>query len=318
MIEPLAHQGLSHSQFSSPEQAINDIVGKLKSVYRNWGPSTPITQMRLDWDRLFADSSITASYEACTVAQVACAWVAADQPLTDHIVVYLHGGGFKVGSTRSHFELMAGLSSETGCRVLGVDYRLAPEHLFPAALLDVCAVYEDLLRQNILPRNIALAGDSAGGGLVVSTLLALKSRGHALPSSAYLMSPWTDLSASGESYTSHAKFDRLHSRAMLLAMAQGYLGASVDPTQALVSPLFADLQGLPPMLIQVGADEVILSDSTGLAEAARAAQVEVEIEVWEGMIHVFQQFPSELAEAGRALSQGGAFLRRHFNRIGRS
>jgi epsilon-lactone hydrolase len=293
------------------EAAVANVVARIKAVYQKWSPSTTATQMRLDWDQLFSGATCEANYQACTIAEVSCAWIASPASRPDQVILYLHGGGFRVGSSRSHFELMADLSSASGCRVLGVDYRLAPEDLFPAALIDVCAVYEGLLRQGFHPGAIAIAGDSAGAGLALSAMLALKDAKRTLPGAAYLMSPWTDLSASGESYETHAKLDPLHRRSMIQAMAQAYLGADADPRQALASPLFGDLKGLPPLLIHVGDLEVLLSDSVALTEACRAANVAVHLKVWEGMVHVFQQFPKDFREAGIALSDGGAFLRQH-------
>jgi epsilon-lactone hydrolase len=196
--------------------------------------------------------------------------------------------------------------------VFGIDYRLAPEQRFPAALEDALAAYEWLLSEGYKPSDLALAGDSAGAGLALSSLLALRAADRPLPAAAVLMSPWTDLSASGPSYESCADVDPINRRAMVLAMAAAYLGVDGDARAPLVSPLFGRLEGLPPLLIQVGDREIVLSDSTLFAEKARAAGVDVTLEIWEGMIHVFQQFPADLVEARQALLSVGEFLRAHF------
>ncbi len=312
---------------------IDAVIARVRKVYRGWSKTTPMAQMRRDWDQLFGSCSVAAHIEPVMVGGVGAEWVSAesvvapgdrarestqrrrevDSPLrgANSCVLYFHGGGFQVGSPRSHRELMACISAEAGCRVLGVDYRLAPGHRFPAALDDACAAYDGLLTQGFSPKNIALAGDSAGAGLVLSTLLWLRDAGRELPAAAVLMSAWTDLTASGESYESRAKADPIHQRAMLQAMTRNYLGKGVDASQPQVSPLMANLNGLPPLLIQVGDRECVLSDSTLLADKARAAGVAVQLEVWEGMIHVFQQFPAELVEARQALQSIGRFLKTH-------
>jgi len=206
---------------------------------------------------------------------------------------------------------MANISAATGGRVLGIDYRLAPEHRFPTALEDALAAYRWLLREGRRPSSIAFAGDSAGAGLALAALVALRDAGEPLPAVAVAMSAWTDLTASGASYVTRAAEDPIHQRPMIFAMARNYIGDVVDPCDARVSPLFADLAGLPPLLLQVGGRETVLDDSTAFAAKARAAGVEVELQVWEGMIHVFQMFPTELAEAGRAIAEIGDFIRRH-------
>jgi epsilon-lactone hydrolase len=161
------------------------------------------------------------------------------------------------------------------------------------------------------PGSIAFAGDSAGGNLVLAAMLALRERGLSLPVSAALMSPWTDLAATGASYESRAEIDPIHQRPMILALAKNYLGGQGDPRDPLVSPLYADLAGLPPLLIQVGDRETVLDDSVMLADKARAAAVDVNLEVWDGMIHVFQMF--ELPEAHRAIASIAGFLNRHLH-----
>lgn len=290
---------------------VDAVVARVKKVYRSWGRATTVAQMRADWDALFGVDDVPAAVEPVLAGGVPGQWVTSPGADAGKVLLYLHGGGFQVGSSRSHLELMACISAAAGCRVLGLDYRLAPEHRFPAALGDACAACEWLFSQGFDAADIALGGDSAGGGLALSTLLARRSAGQALPAAVVLMSAWTDLTASGESYDSGAASDPIHQRPMILAMARNYLGPHGDAHDPLASPLFADLHGLPPMLIQVGAGETVRSDSTLFADKARATGVDVELEVWDEMLHVFQQFPRELDEARAALQSIGRFLRLH-------
>lgn len=290
---------------------VDVVIDRVRRTYRSWGRGTSVAQMRSDWDRLFAAGGLDAALESVDAGGVPGLWVTAASARSDRVLLYFHGGGFQVGSTRSHAELMASISQAAGCRVLGIDYRLAPENCFPAPLDDAQTAFRWLRSQGFGASHIALGGDSAGGGLALSTLLALRNAGESLPACAVLLSAWTDLTASGEAYESRAASDPIHQRPMILAMARNYLGATADATDPLASPLFADLTGLPPLLLQVGDRETVLSDSTAFADKARAAGVKVELEVWEEMIHVFQQFPAELVQAREAIAVIGTFLRRH-------
>ena len=298
----------------APMKPVDIVTARVRRVYRSWGRATSVAQMRDDWDALFGSGTLPAEVESVRIGELHAAWVVAPAADSDRVVLYLHGGGFQVGSTRSHRELMAGISGVSACRVLGLDYRRAPEHRYPAALHDALAAFEWLRAQGFDASRIALAGDSAGAGLAVSTLLALRAAGQPLPAAGVLMSAWTDLTASGPSYDDRAALDPIHQRPMILAMARNYLGAGGDPRDPLASPLFAELSGLPPLLIQVGDRETVLSDSTMFADKARAAGVTVELEVWDDMIHVFQQFPAELRQARAALASIGAFLQAQFLR----
>jgi monoterpene epsilon-lactone hydrolase len=300
---------------------IEAVIARVKQVYGRWGRATGVAQMRADWDALFGAVAVDAHIEPVIVRAALLGntggealggeWVTAAGARQDRAVLYLHGGGFQVGSSRSHRELMAGISRAADARVFGLDYRRAPEHRFPAPLDDALDAFDWLSAQGFAASALALAGDSAGAGLALATLLALRDAGRALPAAAVLMSAWTDLTASGPSYQSRAARDPIHQRAMILAMARNYLGADGDARDPRASPLFAELRGLPPLLIQVGDRETVLSDSTLFADKARAAGVRVELEVWDDMIHVFQQFPAELIEAREALGSIGTFLREH-------
>lgn len=224
--------------------------------------------------------------EAVTVETLTAEWVSVPQAASSQVMLYLHGGGYIMGSCHSHRLLAAALAQATGARVLVLDYRLAPEHPFPAALEDAQAAYRWLVTTGIKPEHIVLAGDSAGGGLALSTLLALRDAGQQLPAKAILLSPWTDLSVSGASYVTRAERDFMITRDYLLAEAHTYLGEQ-DPRTPLASPVFADLHGFPPLLIQVGSDEILLDDATRVAESAQQAGVAVTLDIIEGMWHVW-------------------------------
>ncbi len=290
--------------------AVESAIERIRSVYRSWNRETSATQMRRDWDAAFAACTIPVSRQEIIAGGVPAEWIVPSGAPTDRVIVYFHGGGFRIGSIASHLDLIARIAAASGFRTLAIDYRLAPEHRFPAALEDAVAALEWLGGQGYDAAHIALAGDSAGGNLVLASMLELRRRGRELPVAAALMSPRTDLAATGASYETRAKGDPIHQRSMILALAKNYLGEDGDPRDPLVSPLYADLAGLPPLLIQAGDLETVRDDSTMLAERASAAGVEVELQVWDGMIHVFQMFP-EIPQAGEAVAAVAAFLRRH-------
>jgi epsilon-lactone hydrolase len=284
-------------------------IERVRRVYRNWNRHTTVAQMREDWEAAFANSSVPASCERVSAGGVDAEWIV-PAGADDKLMLYLHGGGFRIGSVSSHRELIAGIAVASGCRILAINYRLAPECRFPAPLHDALAAYGWMLDQGLKPGDIAFAGDSAGGNLVLATMLGLRDRGRPLPAAGVLMSPWTDLTATGESYVSRAEADPIHQRPMILALAKNYLGKQGDPRDPLASPLHAELSGLPPLLIQVGDRETVLDDSTMFADKARTAGIDVELEVWDGMIHVFQMF-GELPEARQAIGSIAGFLHRH-------
>jgi monoterpene epsilon-lactone hydrolase len=285
-------------------------VERIRRVYGGWSRSTTVAQMRSDWDAAFGSCSMPASSERVSAGGVDAEWIAGSNARHDKTILYFHGGGFRLGSVSSHREMIGRIAEASGCRVLAINYRLAPEHRFPAALDDAVTAYDWLLDQGLRPENIVVAGDSAGGNLVLASLLGLRERDGPLPAAGVLMSPWTDLAATGESYTSRADADPIHQRPMILALAKTYLGVDGDPRHPLASPLYADLAGLPPLLIQVGDRETVLDDSIMFADKARAAGVEAELQVWDGMIHVFQMF-AELAEAARAIDSIAGFIQKH-------
>ena len=246
--------------------------------------------------------------ESLSVAGVPCEWVRpAEVVVTDACVLYLHGGGYVIGSCNTHRPLASHLASRTRLPVLLVDYRLAPEHPYPAALDDALTTYEWLLTHGFDSDRIVIAGDSAGGGLTLATLLALRDRGRPLPALGVPMSPWTDLTLSGESMTSIGDRDPMVTRPGLQRMADWY-AAERDPAAPLVSPLFADASGLPPLLIQVGEVEVLRDDAVGFAARATAAGVDVTLEVWPEMIHVWQVFGPDVPESEAAVARIAEFV----------
>jgi epsilon-lactone hydrolase len=239
---------------------------------------------------------------------VAAHWLAAPGTDADRVLLFLHGGGFEFGSVRSDGELAARLGRAAGMRVLFPEYRLAPEHPFPAAIDDVLAAWRWLRTdEGLSASSIAVAGDSAGGGLAVALLVAARDAGEALPAAAVLMSPTVDLTSSGASMTERADQDPISTPAMLRQFAADYL-AGADPRTPLASPLFASLSGLPPLLIQVGTADLLLSDSERLATAATEAGVDVTLQVGEGLPHVYQLMLGT-PEAAEATEQIGQFLR---------
>jgi monoterpene epsilon-lactone hydrolase len=241
---------------------------------------------------------------------VSAEWITAPGATADRVVLYLHGGGYMLGSINTHREMVSRLSGAAGARALLIDYRLAPEHPHPAAVEDSTAAYRWLLRGGVDPARLVIAGESAGGGLTVATLVALRNAGERLPAAGVCLSSWVDLECVGESMTTKADIDPLVQRETILEMAKAYLGGA-DPRTPLAAPLHADLTGLPPLLIQVGTAEALLDDSTRLAERARSTGVEVVLEPWDDMIHMWHWFAAMLPEGQQAIDRIGEFIRRH-------
>jgi acetyl esterase/lipase len=286
---------------------VEDAIARVQSVYGGWTRQTSVEQMRADWDKLFASDQPPA--EETPAAGIQATWFHPPNCRRDRVMLYLHGGGFKLGSARSHRSLIVSLATAANCAALALDYRLAPEQKFPAPVEDTVNAYLWLLDQNFPPDQIIFAGDSAGGGLALSAMLALRDQGSALPAAGAVMSAWTDLTAAGASYQTRAAADPIHQRGMILATAKTYLGGT-DSKNPLASPLFADLRGLPPLLMQAGSRETVLDDTLDFAAKAKDAGVAVQISVYEDMIHVFQQFAPDLPEANQAIAEIAAFLER--------
>lgn len=224
------------------------------------------------------------------------------------VILYFHGGAYCLGSVTAHMDLLSRLALAAGRQVLAVDYRLAPEHPHPAAVEDAVTAYGWLLAQGYSAEQVIIAGDSAGGGLALAALLALRDAGQPLPAGAVCISPWTDLALSGASI--HGKQDvEVMLDAASLAQFAGWYANGHSLTAPLLSPLYGDLSGLPPMLIHAGTEEILLDDALRLAQKARAAGVEVDLHVWQGMVHVFPIFPF-FPETKQALQEIGTFVQK--------
>jgi epsilon-lactone hydrolase len=229
---------------------------------------------------------------------------------SDTVLLWFHGGWYVLGSPRTVAALSSDVARRTRARVVSVDYRLAPEHPYPAALQDARAAYRALLDSGVSPHDVAMVGDSAGGGIVVSTLASLADDGLPQPAAAVLFSPWTDLTLSGESMRTKVGIDPAFVPEKVSVRAADYVG-DADPADPAISPIFADLSGLPPLLIQAGSYEILLDDSVRLAARAAAADVPVTLEVTPGVPHLFQAFAPMLDEGDAALDNVARFLEAH-------
>jgi epsilon-lactone hydrolase len=269
-------------------------------------------EMRPVLERLFKEfpSAPQVKCEPVSAGGVKAEWITAPNAAADRAILYLHGGGYIMGSIDTHRELIARLSKAAQARILALDYRLAPEHAFPAPVEDTTAAYRWMLAQGLKASRIAVAGDSAGGGLTVAALVAFREAGLPMPAAGIPISPWVDLEAIGESMKSRASQDPIVRPEMIREIASVYL-AGQNPRSPLAAPLYADLHGLPPLLIHVGDAEALLDDSRRLADRAKAAGVNVTLEVWPEMPHVWHLFAHFLPEGQRAIDRAGEFVRRH-------
>jgi monoterpene epsilon-lactone hydrolase len=295
-----------------PSEAMQDAIEALRDRRKAGAGQAPPTLQELrasftPGDRLHPvpDDVLVSDV---TAGGVPAHWLTAPGTDPGRVLLFLHGGGFELGSVRSDGELAARLGRAAGMRVLFPEYRLAPEHPFPAALDDVRAAWHWLRTdQGLSAASVAVAGDSAGGGLAVALLVATRDAGQDLPAAAVLMSPTVDLTSSGASMTERVDQDPISTPAMLRQFAADYL-AGADPKTPLASPLFASLTGLPPLLIQVGTADLLLSDAERLAAAATHAGVDVTLQIGEGLPHVYQLLLGT-PEAAQATEQIGNFLR---------
>jgi monoterpene epsilon-lactone hydrolase len=274
--------------------------------------SADYRQRRLDIDARGREYGVPedVSVEPVSAGGVRAEWISTPGAASDAAILYLHGGGYVIGSLDSHRHLVAEAGRAAGCWALALDYRLAPEHPFPAAVDDAVAAYRYLLGRGIKPGRIAIAGDSAGGGLVVAAMFAIRDAGLPQPGCGWCISPWVDMEAIGGTMTSKADADPTVQKAGILDMARQYLNGA-DPRSPLAAPLYADLAGLAPLLIQVGAAETLLDDAIRLARVAGAADVHVDLQIWPEMIHVWHLFHPELNAGRRAIAAGGGFVRAH-------
>jgi len=236
--------------------------------------------------------------------------VAAPASRADHHVLYLHGGGYVTGSPELYRHLLWRFADAAGAQVAAIQYRLAPEHPFPAALDDAVAAWNGLLAEGADPRLAAVIGDSAGGGLALALVLKLRDCGTPLPAAVVAMSPWTDLALTGASLRSNARADPMLNADDVPHLAERYL-AGADPRDPYASPLYGDPAGLPPTLIQVGSDEILRDDSVRMARRMRDAGCDIALEIWPRMPHVWHGFVSVMPEARAAIARIGAFVRQH-------
>jgi len=245
-------------------------------------------------------------WEPFELAGMDAAWMRLERPhKRRRVILYCHGGGYTSGGLGFSKVLASKLTRATGLDVLAFDYRLAPEHPYPAAVEDAQAAWDHLMRLGFGARDVVLAGDSAGGNMALVLCLRLRAEGRMLPGALLLMSPWTDMTCSGESLTERADIDPVLTPEYIYAVREAYAG-SLDPAQPELSPLLADLAGFPPTLIQVGTHEILFSDAERLAERMNAAGTECRLEVWEGMWHDFQMYPSK--SAAQAMQNAAHFL----------
>lgn len=274
------------------------------------GPEPTVEQLRAGMDAMLTDLPPIAGVhqEPAVAGGVPAEWTIPDGVETRGTVLYLHGGGYFQGSIATHRRLVAALALAGGVRGLSVEYRLAPEHPFPAAVDDAVAAYRWLVSEGgETPDRVVIAGDSAGGGLTFATLVALRDAGDRLPAGGFGISPWTDLAGTGASMTTRADQDPMIDPAFMDLTVRRYIPEG-DPRQPLASPLYADLAGLPPLLIHVGGAEVLYDDAFRMAEAARKAGVDVEFAEWAEAFHVWHMMAGMVPEADEAVAAAGAWI----------
>jgi epsilon-lactone hydrolase len=295
---------------SDQAKSIHAAMARLRDQLAASGYQPTLAERRAGMEVMASAASEPAgvSVELVDAGGVPAMWLIPEGGAEDRAIQYVHGGGYVLGSMHLYRNLCGHLATQAGCRVLDVDYRLAPEHPHPAAVQDSTTAYRWLLDQGFQPEHLAISGDSAGGGLTMATLVAVRDAGAPLPAAAAPISPWVDLEGVGGSMATNAELDLIVQAAGLRDMAALFLDGG-DPHDPLAAPLHADLSGLPPLYIQVGGHETLLDDSLRLAERARAAGVEVELEVFDEMQHVFQVYCGNVPEATDAVAKIGAWLR---------
>ena len=294
----------------APSKELDAVLGMIRKRSAEVRKTTD--DDRLSYERIMSvlpmDDDIQT--ERVGVNGVPAEWIWAPESQEDRVILYLHGGGYLFGSARTHRVMLAHLARAAKARVLALDYRLAPEIPFPAPVEDSVSAYQWLLSKGIAPEKMAFSGDSAGGGLVIAALVALRAVGEPMPAAGVCISAWTDMESTGPSMTTNAETDPSVSKERLLRIAKVYLDGK-DPRAPLASPIHADLTGLPPLLLQVGSIEVLLDDSTLLKTRANEAGVPVEMEVWDDMPHVWHHYAPILPEARKAISKIGDFVLQH-------
>ena len=287
---------------------LDSLVTLLRSRPVAETPDVAAARARFEKLADFMGGAPDAKCEKVDAGGVPAEWVAAPGCDAQRAVLFLHGGGYVIGSINTHRRLAYDISAASGARVLVIDYRLAPEHPFPAAVDDATKAWRWLLQQGLSPNRLAIAGDSAGGGLTIATLVNLRDQKLGLPACAVAISPWVDLEGVGNSMTARTAQDPMVQKDGLLWMAGLYLGGKNAKTP-LAAPLHAELKGLPPILVQVGTAETLLDDATRLAEKLHAAGGDVRLAIWPNMLHVFPLFAPILSEGRDGCLEIGAFIR---------
>jgi monoterpene epsilon-lactone hydrolase len=288
------------------------LVSKLKSAR---GPTNPtVQQLRSGWEKIAAELPIPddVQFRVEALSGVSGEWASLPGSLAGPFVLYFHGGGYNIGSVASYRQFVGRLSKACEYNVLSVEYRLAPEHKFPAAVEDALTAYRSLLSKGHSPKDIIFAGDSAGGGLALALMLALKDNGIEQPRGAVLISPSTDLAKTGGTITTHQDRDPIIRMDTTNAFAERYLGPEGSPYHPLASPLYGEYSGLPPLLILVGTEEMLLDDSRRVAARAKEAGVDVTLDIWDGMFHVWPFFAAILPEGQKAIDRMGQYIRDRF------
>lgn len=278
-----------------------------RTMKNKLGASGSVAKERESLEKMSGLMSRRSPGQPATLNGVSGEWVFPETGDGGRTLLYLHGGGYALGSPLSHRDMVGGIADAAHARVFLADYRLAPEHPFPAAVDDAVAAYEGLLEAGVDPAKLCIAGDSAGGGLTVATLVALRDRKLPLPAAGICISPWADLTCSSGSMTSMAEADPMLRPDALRWMGGLYLNGQ-DPKSPLASPVYADLKGLPPLLIQVGTEEALYDDAITLSRVARDAGVDATLEVWEGMMHVWHLMAKLVPEGKQAIQVIGAFV----------
>jgi monoterpene epsilon-lactone hydrolase len=296
-------------------QQLEAIIARFSAMKAGWDESVTLERMRSDLDNLHSRFAPVAGFRAQAITEngVAAEWVeaTASRPALDRVILYLHGGGFAVGSLAASRHFASHLAAAAQARVLVVGYRLAPEHVFPAQIEDTLTAYRWLLSQGYLPERIIVAGDSAGGALVLASLSGLAQGATRLPSCAVLLTPWVDMRCGGETYATNRDKDPVANREMAQMMAGMYLGENGKVDDPRATPVLGSFAGFPPMLIQAAGRDVFLDDARATHAHARRAGVDSELDEWPDMIHQWQLYAAELDEGQRAIERMATFIQRH-------
>ncbi len=282
----------------------------VKSIDTSTVDLAHVVEMRARLDKIarFLKRAFGVAVEATTVNGLYAEWLRPKKTANGKVLLYLHGGAYLVGSCRTHRQMVSHIARAAGISALVPEYRLAPEHPFPAAIEDAVGVYRWLLANGYDAADVFIGGDSAGGGLTVATLLELRHGGIPMPAAVVLLSPFLDVTASGESAITRAEQDPWFDAKDMFVVTDNYCPPGTDLKNPLVSPVFANVAGLPPVYIQVGDDEILLSDSTRFADKMKDAGLDVDIEIWPEMWHVFQLFIGKMPESRRAIRRIGAYI----------